>query len=128
VIGDEEAPDAGTVVAAVRHWSAEIRRIGGAAPGDKTLVDVLVPFEMALASHVYAGLSLAEAWTEAVVAAEQAAKATADLVPRIGRARPLAARSVGNPDAGATSLAIVLRAVDPVINEAHTGNRNRRSP
>ncbi len=128
VIGDEEAPDAGTVVAAVRHWSAEVRRIGGAVPGDKTLVDVLVPFETALASHVDAGVSFGEAWTEAVIAAEQAAKATAGLVPRIGRARPLAARSVGNPDAGATSLAIVLRAVDPVINETCAGNRKRRSP
>jgi dihydroxyacetone kinase len=138
VIGDEEAPDAGTVVAAVRNWSAEVMRVGGAVPGDKTLVDVLLPFETALAARVDAGLALGEAWTEAVIAAEQAAKATADLVPRIGRARPLAARSAGNPDAGATSLAIVLRAVDPVINaaagrpgqsnEACAGNRKRSSP
>ena len=49
---------------------------------------------------------------------EQAAAATADLVPRIGRARPLAARSVGHPDAGATSLALLLRAVDPVIRQS----------
>jgi dihydroxyacetone kinase len=128
VIGDEHAPDAGTVVAAVRNWSAEVMRVGGAVPGDKTLVDVLAPFETALAAHVDAGLGLGEAWTGAVIAAEQAAKDTADLVPRIGRARPLAARSAGNPDAGATSLAIVLRAVDPVINEACAGNRKGSSP
>lgn len=128
VIGDEQAPDAGTVVAAVRNWSAEVMRIGGAVPGDKTLVDVLAPFETALAAHVDAGLGLGEAWTRAVAAAEQAAKDTADLVPRIGRARPLAARSAGNPDAGATSLAIALRAVGPVINQTCAGNRERSSP
>jgi dihydroxyacetone kinase len=128
VIGDEQAPDAGTVVAAVRNCSAEVMRVGGAVPGDKTLVDVLAPFETALAAHVDAGLGLGEAWTGAVTAAEQAAKDTADLVPRVGRARPLAARSVGNPDAGATSLAIVLRAVDPVINKTCAGNRERSSP
>lgn len=128
VIGDDEAPSAETVVAAVRHWSAEVMQAGGAAPGDKTLVDVLVPFATALEARVGAGLSLGDAWTEAVAAAEQAAKATADLVPRVGRARPLAARSVGNPDPGAISLALVLRAVDPVIHAACPGARKRKSP
>lgn len=118
VIGDKQAPDARTVAAAVRHAAAAIIRTGGAAPGDKTLVDALVPFADTLAARVDAGLSLGEAWTEASIAADEAAKATADLIPRIGRARPLAARSVGNPDPGATSLALVLRAVDPVIHEA----------
>lgn len=118
VIGDEQAPDARSVVAAVRHATAAIMRAGGAAPGDKTLVDVLVPFAEVLAARVGAGLSFAEAWTEASKAAEAAATATADLIPRIGRARPLAARSVGSPDAGATSLALVLRAVDPVVGDA----------
>jgi len=118
VIGDAGRPDAGTVAAAVEHWSAEVMRVGGAVPGDKTLVDVLVPFAATLRARVDAGLSVGEAWTEAVSAAEDAAKATADLAPRVGRARPLAARSVGHPDAGATSLALVLRAVEPVIRGA----------
>jgi dihydroxyacetone kinase len=117
VIGDAEPPDAETVAAAVEHWSAEVMRVGGAVPGDKTLVDVLVPFAATLKARVDGGLSLGEAWTEAVIAAEDVAKATADLAPRVGRARPLAARSVGHPDAGATSLALVLRAVEPVIRE-----------
>ena len=118
VIGDAELPDAKTIAAAAEHWSAEVRRVGGAVPGDKTLVDVLVPFAATLRAGVDAGLWLGDAWTEAVIAAEAAVKATADLAPRVGRARPLAARSVGHPDAGATSLALVLRAVEPVIREA----------
>lgn len=93
-------------------------RIGGAIPGDKTLVDVLVPFAAALARQVAAGRDLGDAWAEAVAVAEAAAEATKDLVPRVGRARPLAARSAGNPDAGAVSLALVLRAVEPVLRRS----------
>jgi D-erythrulose 4-kinase len=40
-----------------------------------------------------------------------AARSTADLRPKVGRARPLAERSVGTPDAGATSLAMCRRTV-----------------
>jgi dihydroxyacetone kinase len=117
VTGDNEAPTAASVAAAVRHWNAEVMRAGGAAVGDKTLVDVLQPFSAVLGARVDAGLRLGDAWTEAVATADEAARATAGLVPRIGRARPLAARSAGNPDAGAVSLALVLRAVQPVIEQ-----------
>ncbi len=118
VIGDENPPTAADMATAVQHWSEEVMRVGGAAPGDKTMVDVLVPFAAALAHQVSNGLPLADAWAEAVVAAEAAAEATKDLVPRVGRARPLAARSAGNPDAGAISLALVLRAVEPVMRRS----------
>ena len=47
----------------------------------------------------------------ATEAAERAARQTADLVPRVGRARPLAERSVGTPDPGATSFALCVHAV-----------------
>jgi dihydroxyacetone kinase len=122
-IGDEEAPAAAAVASAVGEWTAAVIRAGGAASGDKTMVDVLLPFAVTLTAQVDAGLSLGEAWSEAAATAEEAAKATADLIPRVGRARPLAARSVGNPDAGATSLALVVRAVSPVIQASCAGNR-----
>ena len=117
-IGDDALPSPGIVVEAVGNWSAQVMRVGGAVPGDKTMVDALIPFGAALAARVAAGLAFDQAWDEAVTEAEQAATATADLVPRIGRARPLAARSVGHPDAGATSLALVLRAVGPVLQQS----------
>ena len=127
VIGDDEAPTAGTVAAAVGYWSVEVMRVGGAALGDKTMVDVLVPFAAALAAGVDAGLSLGQAWSDAADVADEAAGATAGLVPRIGRARPLAARSAGNPDAGATSLALLVRAVDPVMRQACAQARKRKA-
>jgi dihydroxyacetone kinase len=43
---------------------------------------------------------------------------TAPLTPRLGRARPLAAKSIGHPDAGAVSLAIAARAVADFLEKS----------
>ena len=45
----------------------------------------------------------------------QAAQATAELRPKVGRARPLAERSVGTPDAGAVSMGMCVTAVAEVL-------------
>ncbi|MYS49026.1 DAK2 domain-containing protein, partial [Streptomyces sp. SID6013] len=91
--------------------SAAVRRLGGAETGDKTMVDVLVPFADALAAATAEGLSLTGAWDRAATVATAAAARTADLLPRRGRARPHAEKSLGTPDAGAHSLALITRAV-----------------
>ncbi|WP_326614183.1 dihydroxyacetone kinase family protein [Streptomyces scopuliridis] len=114
-LGDTEAPTAGTVADGVSEASAAVRRLGGAEVGDKTMVDVLVPFADTLAGAVADGAPLTAAWDRAATAAEDAAKSTAGLVPRIGRARPHAERSLGTPDAGAHSLALIVRAVHGVL-------------
>jgi dihydroxyacetone kinase len=86
-----------------------IKRLGRARLGDKTLVDAFEPFVLALRDGVGQGQSLTAAWNAAAVAATQAAEATAQLTPKLGRARPHAARSLGHPDAGAVSLALCAR-------------------
>ena len=86
-----------------------VTRLGRARLGDKTLVDALVPFVDTLESAFAAGRSLAAAWADAAAAAQKAAEETAALTPKLGRARPLAERSIGHPDAGAVSLAMVAR-------------------
>jgi dihydroxyacetone kinase len=117
-LGDREAPNAADVAAGVSAFAARIAALGGAKPGDKTLVDALVPFEEELRGAVGLGDSLAESWKKACAAAEAAAAATAGLTPRKGRARPLAEKSVGTPDPGATSLAAVFAALGPAIVSA----------
>ncbi|HEY1942713.1 MAG TPA: dihydroxyacetone kinase family protein [Roseiarcus sp.] len=94
-------------------WAAleAIVGLGGAKVGDKTLVDAFVPFVTILKQEIAAGRDVAEAWRVAAEAADKAATATASLTPRLGRARPLASRSIGHPDAGAISLALALRLV-----------------
>lgn len=88
-----------------------VMRLGGARPGDKTLVDAFVPFVAALETARADGLALMDAWRKASITCEEAAQATAPLAPRLGRARPLAERSIGHPDAGAVSLALVARTI-----------------
>jgi len=60
---------------------------------------------------VAAGEPWQQAWRSAADVATDAASATAELRPKVGRARPLAERSVGTVDAGATSLAMCAHAV-----------------
>ncbi|MEV1169289.1 DAK2 domain-containing protein [Nonomuraea sp. NPDC049784] len=102
---------------AVEAGLQALRLLGKARPGDKTMVDAFVPFSEALTEHVRSGAALADAWREAVEVCESAARATADLRPLVGRARPLADRSVGTPDAGATSFGLCARAVGDVLND-----------
>ncbi|GAA4799075.1 dihydroxyacetone kinase family protein [Streptomyces ziwulingensis] len=110
-LGDRDAPTAGRVAEGVAEASAAVRRLGGAEVGDKTMVDVLVPFADTLTAAVAAGAGLTGAWDRAAGAATEAAAATAALLPRKGRARPHAEKSLGTPDAGAHSLALITRAV-----------------
>jgi dihydroxyacetone kinase len=84
---------------------------GNARLGDKTLVDAFLPFVESFEQDIQAGLPLGAAWVNAADAAARAADATASLTPRLGRARPLAARSLGHADAGAMSFAIAMAAV-----------------
>ena len=110
-LGDGEKPSAKTVAQGAQAAHDAIVRLGGAKVGDKTLVDALVPFVQVLNDRVAAGETLGVAWAAAAARSTEAADATAQLVPKLGRARPLAERSLGHPDAGAISLALCARVV-----------------
>ncbi|MBF6175978.1 dihydroxyacetone kinase family protein [Nocardia blacklockiae] len=102
-LGDSGVPGHAEIVAGVRAAYEAVARLGRAQPGDKTMLDALLPFLEAV--------ERGETWSAAAEIAESAAQETASLRPRVGRARPLAERSVGSPDAGAISLALCLRTV-----------------
>jgi dihydroxyacetone kinase len=109
------APDAPAVAAGVAAAADAIQAFGKAQVGDKTMVDAIVPFRDELAARVAKGDPLAAAWAGAAVAATSAAAATADLLPHLGRARPHAEKSLGTPDAGAHSFALIVTAVGAVL-------------
>jgi triose/dihydroxyacetone kinase / FAD-AMP lyase (cyclizing) len=88
---------------AVTQACQAITELGGAAAGDRTMLDALIPFAEALSNN----LSL----EQAVEVAEKAAEATAQMVPRRGRASYLGKRALGTPDPGAIAVAIWLRAL-----------------
>lgn len=111
-IGDDRASYGATELeSAARAFAAAILELGGASVGDKTLVDSLLPFVDSLAAEIAEGHDARTAWQSAARAAVAAATDTAALSPKRGRARPLAERSVGTPDAGATSLGLIVTAL-----------------
>jgi dihydroxyacetone kinase len=116
---DSKATSAATVADAIRAGLQALQRLGKAELGDKTMVDAFVPFVDTLGERIAFGEELSAAWLRATQVSEDAAQATAPLRPRIGRARPLAERSVGTPDAGAISFAMCVRAVAGVLASAH---------
>jgi dihydroxyacetone kinase len=105
-----EAIDGEAIAAAVAAALGAVMALGKAAPGDKTMVDALQPFSDRLQAGLQAGESLELALHNGAAASLEAALATAALVPKLGRARPHGARSLGHPDPGAMSLAYCLTA------------------
>lgn len=89
-LGDSPEVSADQLAEALRAGVDAVRTLGGAAPGDKTMVDALVPAVEAL------GDSFAAARTAAVEGAE----ATTPLQARKGRASYLGERSIGHQDPG----------------------------
>ncbi|WP_405006481.1 dihydroxyacetone kinase subunit DhaL [Kitasatospora purpeofusca] len=88
-----------------------VRDLGRAAPGDKTIVDAWTPALDAYREAVAAGAGLPEATAAAAGGAERGALDTVPLEARKGRASYLGPRSVGHQDPGATSTALLFRAL-----------------
>lgn len=112
-LGNDHAPSAAELAAAVAAFAARIAELGKADVGDKTMVDALVPFAATFSRLTSEGAGADAGWAEAAREAASAAQATAALRPLKGRARPLAEKSVGTPDPGATSLAMVFTVFGP---------------
>ncbi|MFF1252747.1 dihydroxyacetone kinase family protein [Pseudarthrobacter sp. NPDC058329] len=110
-IGNTAAPDPQKLAAGVTAFSDRIVQLGKAETGDKTMVDALLPFATTFGRLVAGGTRPDQAWKDAAQEATHAAEATADLLPLKGRARPLAEKSLGTPDPGATSLAMIFTVI-----------------
>jgi dihydroxyacetone kinase-like protein len=98
--------------AAVEAGVKGVQARGKAEPGDKTMIDALLPALEALRE----GGELGEALNRSADAAEAAAEATIPLEARKGRASYLGPRSVGHKDPGATSSAMLLRAAADTLS------------
>jgi dihydroxyacetone kinase len=109
------AISADAVASGAKTGLEAIMRLGRARVGDKTLVDAYDPFVTSLCAEVGKGRPLKDAWNEAARVSTAAAEATAQLAPKLGRARSHTARSLGHPDAGCVSLALCARVVGASI-------------
>ena len=88
---------------------AGVQMRGRAEPGDKTMIDALVPAHTAFRSALAEGASFGEALRRSADAAEEGMRATVPLVARKGRASYLGERSAGHQDPGATSTHLLLK-------------------
>jgi D-erythrulose 4-kinase len=120
-LGNASVPEASGVAAGVTAFAERIIQLGKAETGDKTMVDALLPFASTFARLVAEGTRPERAWEEAGSVATAAAEATAGLLPLKGRARPLAEKSLGTPDPGATSLAMIFKVMGPHLTTVPSG-------
>lgn len=99
--------------------AAGVMARGKSQPGDKTMVDALVPAVEALNQAVADGKALLLALEDAAQAAAHGAEITASLQAKHGRARYVGGRAVGHVDAGARSTALIFEAMYTYWKENH---------
>ncbi len=112
---DQPQPDVGSWDEAFAAAVASVGEVGGARPGDRTMLDALDPALSAWMAARQGGKPIAEAWAAAVAAAEAGASATASMMPKLGRASYLGARALGSPDGGAVAITVWMKALAPFI-------------
>ena len=96
--------------AALDNGVARVQGLGKAEPGDKTMLEALLPAQLAIHEAADAGQSPSAALAAGAAAAEEGMRATIPLVARKGRASYLGERSAGHQDPGATSTHLLLKA------------------
>ena len=114
-LGDGETFDMAQLVDAMAAALASIQDLGAAVPGDKTMVDALEPAVAAMRAGLDRGASSGELLRSAAEAAEAGMRATIPMQARKGRASYLGERSIGHQDPGATSTAMIIRALERTV-------------
>lgn len=104
-----------------------VQVFGGAKPGDKTLVDALFPaVEEMNSALVENEENISAILARGAAAARRGAQATAAIQARRGRSRFVGERSIGHPDAGAVSIALLIETIAETLarEEAHNGEND----
>jgi dihydroxyacetone kinase-like protein len=116
-LGDAPTIDGEALLRMLRSALVEIRRLGAASVGDKTMVDALSPAIDGLERGLRGGERLHAALVRARNAAQEGAASTIPLQARRGRASYLGPRSVGHLDPGAASSALLIQALERAAEE-----------
>jgi dihydroxyacetone kinase-like protein len=116
-LGEEQTFDAAQLGEALGAALDGVVELGAAVEGDKTMVDALAPAVRAYKAGLNDGSAAVVAVGQAAKAAEEGMQATVPMQARKGRASYLGERSIGHQDPGATSAALVLRALERALSE-----------
>ncbi len=108
-LGEEEGLDPALLAAVFRSGLDSVRAQTKAQPGDKTMIDALVPAVEALCAAAEGGAEAAEMLRLAAEAARAGAEATSAMQARFGRARNIKEQSIGTQDPGATSVSLIFK-------------------
>jgi dihydroxyacetone kinase-like protein len=114
-LGDETTFGGDQLAEVLGAALASVKDLGTAALGDKTMVDALEPAVETLRARIADGEPLPQALEAAAEAAEAGMRGTIPLQARKGRASYLGERSVGHQDPGATSTALIVRALQRAV-------------
>jgi len=93
----------------------KVSKLGGAKPGDKTLIDALFPAVESLKDSVSKGLAIKESLKKMSIAAKKGAASTKDMVSNKGKSRYHGQRSLGYQDAGANTMYLIIKAAYEAI-------------
>ena len=106
-----------SVAAAMQTAAATVAQMGKAEAGDKTFVDTLDPFVIALGQAADTGKDTTTAWLYSLSAAEAGMESTDGMLARKGRASRLGERSREGLDPGAVSMYYLLQAAGEALKE-----------
>jgi dihydroxyacetone kinase-like protein len=107
----DDAAGGPVLVAALDAGIGGIAALGKSQAGEKTMLDALIPALEAGRAAVGGGADTAGVTAAMADAAEAGARATVPMLATKGRASYLGERSIGHQDPGATSAALLLRAL-----------------
>jgi dihydroxyacetone kinase-like protein len=110
--------DCVALAATLEAGLAAVSKQTRARPGDKTLMDALVPAVASLRAAAHAGKSVVEAMRDAAEAARAGADATSGLTARFGRAKFLGEKTRGHQDPGAVSVALLFEGFSIALAES----------
>ncbi|WP_099824673.1 dihydroxyacetone kinase subunit DhaL [Oceaniglobus indicus] len=116
-VSDRLNLDSAALVAWLRGIGDGIAARGGAAIGDKTMLDAWLPAIDAATAALARGGDVAACLAAAAEGAAAGAGDTTGMQSRRGRSKKLGARSVGHQDPGAASSAIILAAWSGAVRD-----------
>ena len=107
-IKDKDVLNAADVVDFLTKGIQGVINRGRAKPGDKTMVDALLPAQSAMELALKSTDDIGQILEAAETGAKNGVEATKNMAPRIGRSKNFREQALGWPDPGAISVSVLL--------------------
>ena len=107
-IKDKDVLNASDVVDFLTKGIQGVINRGRAKPGDKTMVDALLPAQSAMELALKSTDDIGQILEAAETGAKNGVEATKNMAPRIGRSKNFREQALGWPDPGAISVSVLL--------------------